>query len=116
VQKIGAQYIGKRIVDQLMAPPAPPPEAGAAVQDLDGQVIRDEHEQPIGTAYRLPEIAVYVVAQGRAESVAELERCVGDPESRLFLQRDGDRITGLIYAPDPARVPRRAEGMRADEV
>src|SRR5690242_8261780 len=83
VPKIGAQYFVKKIADQIMAPPA---EAAAAATagDLDGQVIRDEAGQPLGTAHRLPDVAVYVIADRAVGLDDELRRCLGDAEQRVF--------------------------------
>lgn len=116
MQKIGAQYIVKRISDYVTAPPAQPAEPSAPDRDLDGQVIHDEQGQRLGTAHRLPDVAVYVVSDGPADHEAELKRCAGEPASRLFFHTEGERLTGLIYVPDPSRLPRRVEGARADEV
>ena len=65
VQKIGAQYIGKKLCDTLMAPPQPvqvEDEQGVPVQvdasarrDLTGQTITDERgggDRPCTTAGR----------------------------------------------------------------
>jgi hypothetical protein len=128
VQKIGAQYIVKRITDQIVAPPpaaeAPPQEAPATApraaeapaHDLDGQVITDETGQAVGTAHRLPGVAVYVVTAPHANREAELRRCLGEPEPRVLLHTEDGRLTGVIYVPDPSGAPRRVEGTRPDDV
>ena len=125
MQRIGASYIAKRIADQVLAPPPKPaapdepedePSEEPVVDELDGQPFHDEDGQPLGTALRLPGIAVYVVADGYANRHAELLRSLAEPESRLFWHTEDGRITALIYVPDPANAPRRAEGIRADEV
>lgn len=132
VQKIGAQYIGKKLYDTLMAPPPAPvqveDEQGEPVQvdasamptqDLTGQTITDEEGAPIGRARRLGDVAVYVVVEPGDDPDAELARCLAEPGMRLFFQMDGDRIAGLIYAPDPERVRDerpRARAVRADDV
>ncbi len=130
VQKIGAQYIGKKLYDTLMAPPPQPvqveDEQGAPVQadasampDLTGQTITDEHGAAIGHAQRLGDVAVYVIVEPGDDPDVELARCVAEPGVRLFFQMDGDRIAGLIYAPDPERVRearRPSRAVRADDV
>jgi hypothetical protein len=125
VQRIGASYIAKKFADQIMAPPPRPAEvedqeeAAPGAPDLTGQIITDENGQAIGRAYRLPEVAVYVIAERGADLEAELARTLAEPEKRLFFQSEGERITGLIYAPDPARVANAApgvRGIRADDV
>ena len=132
VQKIGAQYIGKKLYDTLMAPPPQPAqvqvedEQGAAVQvdasampDLTGQTITDEEGVAIGRAQRLGDVAVYVIVEPGDDPDAELARCLAEPGVRLLFQMDGDRIAGLIYAPDPDRVRearRPSRAVRADDV
>ncbi len=130
VQKIGAQYIGKKLYDTLMAPPPEPVqvenEQGAPVQvdasampDLTGQTITDERGEAIGHAQRVQNVAVYVIVELGDDPNAELARCLAEPGMRLFFQMDGDRIAGLIYAPDPDRVREqkpRARAVRADDV
>ena len=122
MQKIGAHYLAKRIADQLLAPPAQPATAAQPVEgevaggDLDGHVVHDEHGQPLGTAHRLRDVAVYVVADGYGDYEDELRRCLEDPEPRVFLYTEGARIAGLIYVPDPSRAPRRVSAIRSDEV
>jgi hypothetical protein len=122
VQKIGAQYLVKKFTDYVTAPPAEAPEqepgmpAATALPDLDGQVIEDDEGQPIGTAHRLRDVAVYVVSRGYGDRAEELRECIGDPESRVLFHTVDGRLAGLIYVPDPSKAPRQAAGMRADEV
>ncbi len=132
MQKIGAQYIGKKLYDTLMAPPPQPvqveveDERGASVQvdasrmpDLTGQTISDERGAAIGHARRLRDVAVYVIAEPGDDPDAELTRCLAETGMRLLFQMDGDRIAGLIYAPDPERVREqrlRSRAVRADDV
>jgi len=60
-----------------------------------------------------------VIAEPGDDPDVELVRCLTEPGMRLLFQMGGDRIAGLIYAPDPvcvreARRPSRA--VRADDV
>jgi len=130
VQKIGAQYIGKKLFDTLMAPPPQPVqvenEQGASVHvdtsampDLTGRTITDERGAAIGHAQRLHDVVVYVIAEPGDDPDAELTRCLAEPGMRLLFQMDGDRIAGLIYAPNPERVREqrsRSHAVRADDV
>jgi len=122
-QKAG-MYLAKRIGDELLAPPKPKAEpeeaeapAEAFVDEYDGAVFRNEQDQPLGIARRLPGVAVYVVSSEYANPNAELERYLDEePEGQLFVRREEGRITGLIYVPEPSRAPTRPEAMRADEI
>jgi hypothetical protein len=132
VPKIGASYVMKKVADYVTTPPprpadrqeveaeepAPRRHAGAESQDdpLHGQVITDENGETVGTARRVPGVAVYVVAPAYANAAAEFERALDDPETRLFFHREDDRLVGLIYVPDPTSAPEPVAGMRADEI
>ena len=124
MQKIGAQYLVKKFADYVTAPPpeAPEPEpvqgeaVAAGFPDLDGQVIEDDEGQPLGTAHRLRDIAVYVVSEGYGNRAEELRQYIGDPESRVLFHTVDGRLAGLIYVPDPSKAPKRTSGMRADDV
>ncbi len=119
VPKIAGQYVAKRLYDQILAPPAQRPEAAEPEdpeEDLDGQVVTDEDGQPVGTAHRLGNVAVYVVSDGYANLDSELLRCVNDPDSRLLVRSEDGRLAALIYVPDPSSAPVRVEGTRADDV
>ena len=125
MQKIGAQYLVKRISDYVTAPPPqanedePAPAAAKAVAsgpDLDGEEIRDDEGQRLGTARRLHNVAVYVVSDGFGDRTELLQQCLDDPESRVLFHTVDGRLAGLIYVPDPSKAPPRTGGMRADEV
>ena len=121
MQKVVGGYLVKRIEAELFAPPAqaaePKPSPDEAAPDaLDRLDVADERGRPLGTAFRLPGVAVYVVSDGHGYRQDELEWCLADPSSRVFVQRDGGRITGLVYAPARKRPRRRVEALRADEV
>ncbi|HEV2107471.1 MAG TPA: hypothetical protein VGR16_04355 [Thermomicrobiales bacterium] len=114
--KVGASYLAKRFADQILAPPAKPAEPEQADADLDGQMFYDDEGQRIGRAFRIPDLAVYVIAPGPGNLQAELEQCIAEPESRLFFRTEEGRITGLIYAADPSRSGSNAGATRSDEV
>ncbi len=119
VPKIAGQYVAKRLYDQILAPPAQRPETEEiedATEDFDGQLVTDEDGQPVGTAHRLAEIAVYVVSDGYADLESELLRAVNERESRLLIRTEDGRIAALIYVPDPASAPRRVDGIRSDDI
>ena len=129
VQKIGAQYLVKRVTDYVMAPPAsaaeaePVPEQQARPSapevsgpDLDGEEIRDDEGQVLGTARRLRNVAVYVVTDGFGDRLEVLQQAFEDPETKVLFHTVEGRLAGLIYVPDPSKAPPRAGGMRADEV
>ncbi len=114
--RAGASYLAKRFANQIMAPPAQEAEPEVADADLDGQIFTDENGDRIGRAYLIPNLAVYVIANGRGDVRAELERCIDEPESRLFFRTEEGQITGLIYAADPARSGSNSDATRADDV
>jgi hypothetical protein len=134
VPKIGTQFVLKKIADEVLASPAKPEEAAAAetVQpqavapapvapperdEMDGQPVKDEEGVVIGRARRVRSIAVYVVSDNFGALEADLESCVLDDESQCFLVRDEkDRLTGLIYAPHPDRMPKSTGALRADDI
>ena len=131
--KMGASYVIKKFADEVMAEPkaivesalnepfqeqpklapAPPPEK----DEFDGQTINDENGEVIGTARRLRQIALYLISDSYGDLARELEQCVADEESRTFFVRDEQgRITGLIFAPHPDRMPAKAHAIRADDI
>jgi hypothetical protein len=126
VQKIAAQQVAKRIYDSVMAPAkvaydteraTEEAEPAPAIPDLHGQTVRDDSGAELGVAHRLSDIAVYLVFDGYGSPRELFDRLVEDPGTRLYVQRDErGRITGLLYAPDPSRLPQRPAGLRADEV
>jgi hypothetical protein len=137
VPKIGAQWAIKQIADQVMAPPpgaqapADPaaPAAGAAApaqpapapveeyDEFDGEIVNDEHGTPIGTAHRMRAINVYLVSDSHGNLEREFQDCLEDDESRRYFIRDKRvRLTGVIFAPHPDRMPQKASALRADEI
>jgi hypothetical protein len=129
VPRMGASWALKKFADEVMASPqsqetAPDtestPTATAAkpeTDELDGQLVSDQHGEVIGTARRLRGIAVYLVSDSYGNLEQELEHCVLDDESRRYFARDDKgRLTGIIYAPHPDRMPKRAEAFRAEDI
>lgn len=130
VPQIGASFVLKKLAEEVIAPPsnpgnadqphvttelaAPPP---IEEDELDGHALTDEEGEEIGTARRLREIAIYVVSDTHGDLASELEECVLDDESRRYFVKDEmGRITGIIYAPHPDRMPHRTEAIRADDI
>jgi hypothetical protein len=135
VPKIGAQWAIKQIADQVMAPPpgaqapadaaaagaaAPTQPAQAPVEEydeFDGEIVNDEHGTPIGTAHRMRAINIYLVSDSHGNLEREFQDCLEDDESRRYFIRDKrGRLTGVIFAPHPDRMPQKAEALRADEI
>lgn len=125
MQRMASAYVAKRIKDEIFAKPKPPTEpdspGGEAAEvaqedDLDRQIVHDEEGQPLGRALRVPGLAIYVVSTGYGTPAEELARCVDEPETRLLVETDGGRLTGLVYVRDPSRVPPRGEAIRAEDV
>ncbi len=121
MQRMAGAYIANRIKQELFSSPQADDdetaEVGEEVDDLDGQVVHDDEGRAIGRAYRLPEVAVYVVTDdGRPE--AALLRALRDPDCELIFQSAGNRATAIIYVPEPAQEAPRGNlrGMRADDV
>lgn len=129
MQRVVGGFVAKQVKDMLLAPPQRPAaemdeaadgaEVGLAVDAAaatDEGEFTDEEGRPLGTAFLVP-VAVWVVAERRGERWEELERCLAEPGSRLFVQRERGKVATLIYAGDPARPPReRGEGLRAEDV
>ena len=123
MHQIVGGYLAKRIGDELFAPPRPESsraaEAGPApeVGPPDQVEITDDRGRLLGTAHRLPGVAVYVVTDGYSYRQDELEWCLAEPSGRRFVLREGGRIAGLVYAPpDRRRRRERVEAMRAEDV
>lgn len=129
VQRVVGGFVAKQVKDMLLAPPRQPAaevdetvdggdvglQVGAEAGADEGE-FTDEEGRPLGTAFLVP-VAVWVVAERRGERWEELERCLAEPGSRLFIQRERGKVATLIYAGDPARPPReRGEGLRAEDV
>ncbi len=135
VPKIGAQWAIKQIADQVMAPPpgaqapADPAAAGATApaqpapapveefDEFDGEIVNDENGIPIGTAHRMRAVNLYLVSDSHGNLEKEFQDCLEDDESRRYFIRDKrGRLTGVIFAPHPDRMPQKASALRADEI
>ena len=134
VPKIGAQWAIKQIADQVMAPPpgaqAPADPAAAAAapaqpapapveeyDEFDGEIVKDETGNPIGTAHRMRAVNIYLVSDSHGNLEREFQDCLEDDESRRYFIRDKrGRLTGVIFAPHPDRMPQKASALRADEI
>jgi hypothetical protein len=130
VQKIGAQYIAKRVADQLLNPtPAPatettaapaqasaPAAAPARSQGPEVLAVADETGRTIGSAYRVTDVAVYIVANPNLDRAAELEHSFSDPETQIYFHHENGRLAGIIYAPARSRTLGNLQGGRADDV
>lgn len=121
MQRTIGMYIANRIKNEIFAKPDvedPDGDDESYVDPLDGEMIHDDEGRALGTAYRLHDVAVYVVAGSRANPDTELERAVNDPDSELIIHREGRRITALVYIPEQVEQapPSNTRGFRADDV
>ena len=141
VQKIGAQYLAKKIADQMLNPtPAAPaaqqpgPEQGYAQQQGYVQqaqpnnvasarpqgsemlVVNDENGHSIGAAYRVADVAVYIVTNPQFDRAQELQRSVGDVDTQVYFHHENGRLAGIIYAPAKSQTLGDLHGGRADDV
>ena len=127
MQKVGAQFVVKKISDYVMAPPPRAEEAEEEEQqqqpatqvgpNLDGQVITDENGERLGVARRLMAVNVYLITDSRSGLENQLKAAIDDPEHRVFFhhQEDG-RLTGLIYVPDPSSRPAPVAASRPADI
>lgn len=126
MQRVVGGFLVKQAKDFLLEPPRRPVEDAADEEDGAGVAVEtaadeaeftDEAGNALGTAYLVPGVDVWVVAERRGERWEELARCLAEPGSRVFFQQERGRVTTVIYAADPERPVRpRTEGLRADEV
>jgi len=117
MQKIGAQYVLKKISDTVMTPmpQGVEVEEGAIPDNHPDQItVNDAEGNPLGTAYRL-DVPVYVVTHGRGRPDAALVRSLEDPNSQVLVQRQGSRVVGVIYVPDP-NFQSQGGAVRADDI
>lgn len=124
MQRTIGMYIANRIKDEIFSPQAVETEEGEvayvepAHDPLDGELIRDTEGRALGRAYRVPDVAVYVVSGNNADPDAELERALDDPETETIIHWEGNRIAALVYVPEQARsgAVSGPRGIRADDV
>ena len=101
---------------------APGPQAAPAASDAprargqDMLVVNDENGRSIGAAYRVDNVAVYVVTNPQFDRVNELEQGLSDPETQVFFHHENGRLAGIIYAPSKTRSLGDVHGGRADDV
>lgn len=118
MQKIGAQYLLKKVADQVMTPKEEAPVAETYVEVTktgpDTIDVHDDEGNLIGTAYRV-DVAVYAVTYGRGRPEAALARSLAEENTQIMVQREGSRIASVIYVPDPNGAP-RGEATRADDI
>lgn len=124
MQRTIGTYIAGKIKDEIFSPQRVENEAGEveyvepAYDPLDGELIRDNEGRVLGRAYRVQDVAVYVVSGTNADPDAELERALNDPEAETIIHWEGDRIAALVYVPEQARSGAASgpRGIRADDV
>lgn len=124
MQRSIGTFIANRIKNEIFARPDQEDEqqlSGSRTHyedPLDGEVIHDDNGKALGQAYRLPDVAVYVVAGSNARADIELERAINDPGSELIIHREGSRITALVYIPEQVeyQATQRTRGFRPDDV
>lgn len=118
MQKIGAQYLLKKVADQVMTPKEEAPVAETQLEVTrsgpDSLEVHDEEGNVIGTAYRV-DVAVYAVTYGRGRPEAALARSLEEENTQVMVQREGGRIASVIYVPDPNGAP-RGVATRADDI
>lgn len=124
MQRTIGMYIANRIKDEIFAPQVVETDEGEveyiepAHDPLDGELIRDNEGRALGRAYRVPDVAVYVVSGNNADPDAELERAMNDPEAETIIHWEGNRIAALVYVSEQARsnAATGVRGFRADDV
>jgi hypothetical protein len=79
-------------------------------------LVNDENGRSIGTAYRVADVAVYVVTNPQFDRAAELQQSLSDPETQIYFHHENGRLVGIIYAPSKTRSLGDVQGGRADDV
>jgi hypothetical protein len=122
MQRTIAAYVANKVKDEIFNPKQVD-ESGdvqvvePAVDPLDGELIRDSEGRSLGLAYRVPNVAVYVVSGSNADPDAELERALNDPDTETIIHWEGDEIAALVFVPAQARGGASGiRGVRADDV
>ena len=124
MQRTVGMYIANKIKDEIFSPQQVETEDGEIEyiepehDPLDGELIRDDQGRSLGRAYRVPEVAVYVVTGNNADPDAELERALNDPEAETIIHWEGNRIAALVYVSQQARssAATGVRGVRAEDV
>lgn len=123
MQRTIGMYIANKVKDEIFSPEEVETEDGqvAYVQPesdpLDGELIRDDEGRALGRAYRVPNVACYVVGAAGANPDRALERALNDPETQTIIHWENDQIAALVFV--PSRVNDEATGLRgfrADDV
>lgn len=119
MQKIGGQYALKKLGDYMLSSPkdeeAPvAEEVTEFVQTGPDTIMVEDADGNEYVAYRL-DVEVYVVPH-RGSPMAALVRSLDEPDTtQLYTQRDGSRISSIIYVPE-AREEARASASRAEDI
>ena len=124
MQRTVGMYIANKIKDEIFSPQQVETEDGEIEyiepehDPLDGELIRDDQGRTIGRAYRVPEIAVYVVAGNNVDPDAELDHALNDPEAETIIHWEGNRIAALVYVSKQTRsgAGSGVQGVRAEDV
>lgn len=124
IQRNIGLFLANKIKDEIFAPQAVENEEGEIEyiepehDPLDGELIRDNEGRALGRAYRVPDVAVYVVSGNNIDPDQELDRALNDPEAETIIHWEGDRITALVYIPEQARTNAATgvHGLRADDI
>src|ERR1700712_4692386 len=83
-------------------------------QGSDMLVVNDENGHSIGAAYRVADVAVYIVNNPHFDRAQELQRSVGDAETQVYFHHENGRLAGIIYAPAKSQTLGDLHGGRAD--
>jgi hypothetical protein len=124
MQRTVGMYIANKIKDEIFSPQQVEREDGEIEyiepehDPLDGELIRDDQGRSLGRAYRVPDVAVYVVTGNNADPDAELENALNDPEAETIIHWEGNRIAALVYVSQQARssAATGVRGVRAEDV
>ena len=140
VQRKLGMYVANRIKDEIMSSPKPGTEVQGdgdyrrdersdrldrsdrharveETDDLHGQIVRDDEGNAIGRAFRVTDVALYVIARDGRNPAADLTRAIHQDASRLVFQSTPNgRITSLIYVADESPSVGGLHGARADDV
>lgn len=124
MQRTIGVYIANKIKDEIFSPQQVETEDGEIEyiepehDPLDGELIRDDQGRSLGRAYRVPDVAVYVVSGNNVDPDAELDRALNDPGAETIIHWEGDRIAALVYIPEQARsnASTGVRGVRAEDV